>query len=169
MIVQLVKSSDCGEHTYLASCCSPRTVNALTHSTSCWRMQLRRAVVLQSSCILNRVGAVASVDSLKRLVHIISHERREAGLDKLLVKGAFTVATVDNIDFLQSHAAVYSGSQHHSWHATSIQLVQPKPLACNSEPCTSNTPSVRRQLFETGCSTPIVVTPGGKHGTTQLL
>lgn len=95
--------------------------------------------------ILNCVGAVTSVDSLKRLVHTISHNHHEAGVAKHIVEGAFTVATVDNIDFV---LFVYSGSQHRSWHATTIQLVQPKPLACNTKSRTTNTPSVRRQPFE---------------------
>lgn len=77
--------------------------------------------------ILNRVGAVASVDTLKRVILAVSQERKKQGIRSLLVQGSFTVASVDNIDFLQSHAAVYSGSQHRSWHATSIQLVQPQP------------------------------------------
>ncbi len=65
--------------------------------------------------ILNRVGAVVSQDTLKRHMHMVSQCRKEDGLDKLLVKGPFTVASTDNIDFLQSHAAVYSGSQHRSY------------------------------------------------------
>ena len=48
-----------------------------------------------------------------------SAKRLEEGLLKLLKSDVFTVATVDNIDFLQSNSAVYAVSQHRSWHGTS--------------------------------------------------
>ena len=54
--------------------------------------------------ILNRVGAVASIDTLKRIILAVSQNRKEQGVQSLLVPGKFTVASVDNIDFLQSHA-----------------------------------------------------------------
>ena len=64
--------------------------------------------------VLNRLGAVSSVDTLKRHIQRVSQVHRDEGIEKLLVKNAVT----DNIDFLQSHAAVHSGNQHRSWHAT---------------------------------------------------
>ena len=80
--------------------------------------------------ILNRLGITASLDTLKRHIHRISEEGKKTGIEGLLVEKAFTVASADNIDFLSSYAAVYSGSQHRSWHATSVQLVQPRPQSC---------------------------------------
>ena len=46
----------------------------------------------------------------------------------MLFDTAFTIAMVDNADCLLSHAVVYAGNQHRSYHATSIQIVQPQPL-----------------------------------------
>ena len=95
--------------------------------------------------ILNRFGICSSVDTLKRVIHSISLDRKNAGTRSLLVDKAFTVASTDNVDFLQSNAAVYSGNQHRSWHATSIQLVQQMlDTAIHSEQNTS-----RKRLLST--------------------
>ena len=77
--------------------------------------------------ILNRFGIVASVETLKRTILSVSQDRKAAGVKSLLVDKAFTVASADNVDFLQSNTAVYAGNQHRGWYATSIQLVQPMP------------------------------------------
>ena len=77
--------------------------------------------------ILNTFGICSSVDTLKRIIHSVSVDWKNAGTRSLLVEKAFTVASTDNVDFLQSSATVYSSDQHRSWHAASIQLVQPMP------------------------------------------
>ena len=80
-----------------------------------------------STLLITIFGICSSVDTLKRIIHSVSLDRNTAGTRSLVVEKAFTVASTDNIDFLQSNAAVYSGDQHRSWHATSVQLVQPMP------------------------------------------
>ena len=52
--------------------------------------------------ILNRLGIVVSVETLKRTIQSVSQDRKDAGIKSLLVDKAFTVASADNIDFLQS-------------------------------------------------------------------
>ena len=77
-----------------------------------------------STELKTRFGICSSVNMLKCIIYLIPLDCKNAGTRSLLVEKAFTVASTDNIDFLQSNAAVYSGDQHRSWHATSIQLVQ---------------------------------------------
>ena len=62
----------------------------------------------------------------------------KAGLLSELSEDKFTVVSVDNIDWLQRHAAVYCGDQKRSWHGTTIQAVQ--PFSDAEEPDTSNSP-----------------------------
>ena len=69
---------------------------------------------------------MASSETLDRHIVRVSVQRKQDGLLKGLDDKSFTVATTDNIDFLQSHASVYSGSQHRSWHGTTVQVVQPQ-------------------------------------------
>ena len=76
--------------------------------------------------VLNKLGAVASMETLDRHIMRVSVQRKMEGLLKELDSSTFTVATTDNIDFLQSHASVYSGSQHRSWHGISVQVIQPQ-------------------------------------------
>lgn len=100
--------------------------------------------------ILNRFGICLSVDTLKCIIHSVSLDRKNAGTRSLLVEKAFTAVSTDNVDFLQSSATVYSGDQHRSWHATSIQLVQPIPdTAVHREQSTAT----RRLFSSTGEAT----------------
>ena len=77
--------------------------------------------------IFNRLGVVASKDTHDRYVEYVVTQYQEGNHLRHLQQGMFTIASVDNLDFLQSHAAVYCGDQHRSTHITTIQVVQPKP------------------------------------------
>ena len=77
--------------------------------------------------MMNRVGAVASNDTLQRHIESVSVYRLQKGLTHELNLNALAIVSVDNIDFLQSNAFVYSGDVSRSWHGTTIQVVQPTP------------------------------------------
>ena len=59
--------------------------------------------------MLNRLGAVGSSETLERYIMTISAQHKQEGLLKGLLSIFFTIATTENIDFLQSNASVYSG------------------------------------------------------------
>ena len=75
--------------------------------------------------ILNRFGAISSADTHSRYVDfVVKHTKKQQHMFNV---NDFLVASIDNIDFLRSYAAVYSGDQQRSWHGTTIQIMHPKP------------------------------------------
>ena len=73
-----------------------------------WRLKIK---------LLNRLGICTSVHTHARYVQY----RVKRSVD------AFTLVSVDNLDFVHSHARVYCGKQQSSWHGTTVQVVQLQP------------------------------------------
>ncbi len=65
--------------------------------------------------IMNRIGAVASLDTSNRLATHVVQTRLVKGIKPSLIPNALTIVSVDDIDILQPHAVVlarYINSSH---------------------------------------------------------
>ena len=78
-------------------------------------MFLRIILEIKKKLKVNQLGAVALVDTHGRYCQDIVQNKKKAG--NVSLQSRFVTISVDNIDYLQSHAAVYSGDQHQ--HCTS--------------------------------------------------
>ena len=81
--------------------------------------------------ILNRVGAVASLDTSNRLATFVVQQRITRGIVHELQPNTLTIVSVDNIDILQTHATVSCLDATRSWHGTSVQCTQPLPQSAS--------------------------------------
>ena len=74
---------------------------------------------------------ISSEDTHARYVdHVVRHSNSTQDFDLRET----VVATLDNLDFLKSNAAVYCGDQHRSWHGITVQFLQLKPTTqCANE------------------------------------
>ena len=77
--------------------------------------------------VLNRLGVCASSETHARYIQYRVKKVLEEGPMAKFPGDAFTLVSVDNIDFIHSYARVYCGKQVSSWHGTTVQIVQPKP------------------------------------------
>ncbi|SMN01636.1 hypothetical protein SPONN_2736 [uncultured Candidatus Thioglobus sp.] len=72
--------------------------------------------------ILNRVGAVACMDTCNRLTTKVVTQRLREGIKRAVICGVISFASIDNIDILQPWSVSVR-----SWHGTSVQIMQPFP------------------------------------------
>ncbi len=116
--------------------------------------------------ILNRLGAVASIDTANRLATHIVQTRLSRGIKPDLQPQKFTAVSIDNIDILQSHGFVSCQDATRSWHGTSVQCVQPLPFSGHLTPedllthVPQDTGNTRKRLPTSPAGTPI---PTEKH------
>ena len=78
--------------------------------------------------MLNRLGICASPETALRYVQYRIEKKATEGIMTAYPSDCFMIAAADNIDYIHHYARVYCGKQQLSWHGTTVQIAQPKPL-----------------------------------------
>jgi hypothetical protein len=82
--------------------------------------------------IFNKLGACVSLDTHNRIVNSIATERMTKGIIPQLTPNTLSIISIDNVDILQPHSMV-STLGSHTWHGTSVQCTQPRPVTIKLE------------------------------------
>lgn len=78
--------------------------------------------------MLNRLGICAIPETALRYVQYRIERKATEGIMTAYPSDCFMIASADNIDYIHHYARVYCGKQQLSWHGTTVQIAQPKPL-----------------------------------------
>ena len=84
--------------------------------------------------ILNRLGACACIDEHDRYIQYRVQKKMKEGPMFHYPQNSFLMVSADNLDYVHGYARVFSGKQQSSWHGTTVQVVQPKPLGLIDTP-----------------------------------
>ena len=117
--------------------------------------------------LLNRIGAVASLDTHDRIATCAVKDRISKEIQSELAPRTLTISSIDNIDIMQRHAMVSTAQSKRSWHGTSVQCVQPMPKSIVlTEEIHGATNQQAGESVETSAKESTVVVPS-KHSSSS--
>ena len=108
---------------YTNSTCSAPFHVALTEAVLC------HGGTVELVRILNRLGLIASLDTVNRVATHVVQRRISNGIECDLKPQKLAAVSIDNIDILQPYGFVSCQDATRSWHGTSVQCVQPLPTS----------------------------------------
>ncbi|KAJ8048225.1 hypothetical protein HOLleu_00456 [Holothuria leucospilota] len=91
--------------------------------------------------ILNRFGITSSLSKIRDYEMDHVYIRLKYGWENVFTDDAFCFASVDNVDKSSAHASVKAAGGARGIHATSYQIVEPKPRGLTSSPEKTDMPS----------------------------
>ena len=100
--------------------------------------------------LLCKLGVTVSRSTHKRFIqNVVTCTEKAGGMVSKLVKGAFTIASVDNLDKLFSKKVVRTGDTVRCWNGTTVNGYNPKPKSLNQDSVMTetNTDEINEQII----------------------